>query len=65
LLHSEARGVITPVFEALQALEPDACRVLFSDVSDDATHNFILLTGETTRVDKRRASLQDNFPLLP
>ena len=38
VLDREAGGIIAAVFEAFQALEQDGGRLLFADITDDATH---------------------------
>jgi hypothetical protein len=41
--HGDARRIITPVFQLLQALQKDGRGTLFPDKSNDTTHDRFLL----------------------
>jgi hypothetical protein len=46
LLDGESGRIVAAVFQALQSLEQDGSRLLFTHIADDAAHIFRIFSGE-------------------
>jgi hypothetical protein len=40
IANGDAGGIVAAILEAAQAIEEDAFRILFTDVTDDSAHGF-------------------------